>query len=181
MLPPKDGAKDKDHELGPGGHHPVLAGDVKLAVALLPFVADVQEPLRIIGADAVQSCLNRPAHLVRIVDRPGVDRPAVAVGVVDEPRAEVRHPERVLQHVEGDVGGVEELSGVRGREADVGGWEGREVFDAEGEVFGGPDAEDDAPMPGPLRVRFDRVDGAGNQPDNVRGIVVQLEKDRPVC
>ena len=53
----------------------------------------------------------------------------------DEGRARRPHEEDLLQHVEGDGRDGQELRGVGGGEADVGGREGGEVLGAEGEVF----------------------------------------------
>lgn len=52
-----------------------------------------------------------------------------------------------MEEVEGDVWDGEEVGGVQEREADVGDGEAGEVVGAEGEVFCGPDAEDDSGGP----------------------------------
>ena len=95
-------------------------------------------------------------------------------GIADEARAEEGQHERLLQHVEGDVGDGEELARVRDGEADVGDWEGGEVAGAEGEELDGPAAEDQALVP-----RFEGVWGDGvnrfcDEAHDVFGVVVEL-------
>ena len=130
MLPPEDGAKDEDHELCPCSRHPLFPRNVDLLVPLLPFVAYLQESLRIIGANSIESLPDGPSHLVLIVDGPRIHRSAFPSRIFDEARAKVGHTESVLEHIERNIGGAEELSRIRGGEADVGGGEGGKVLGA---------------------------------------------------
>ena len=142
VLPPEDRAEDEHHEIDPGDHHPLAPRDADLPLPLLPLVADLQEPLRVVRDDAIEALVDAPPHHVQLVDRPRVQRPPSRPDLAHEARAEVRQHEGLLQHVEGDVGDGEEFARVRDGEADVRDWEGRKVLRAEGEELDGPASED---------------------------------------
>lgn len=174
MFPPENRAEDTDHQLDPRRHGPVLPRNLYAPVALLPLLAHLQKPLGVIGADAVETLANRPAHLLLVVNGPRVHRPTFPSGFSEEARSEVGDQEGLHEHVEGDVGGAEELAGVGRGEADVGDGEGGEVLGAEGEVLCRPAAEDDALIPGFLAMRRDEGDGFGDQADDVGCVIVEL-------
>lgn len=142
ILPPEYRPKDEDHEIDPGDHHPLAPRDVDFPLPLLPLVADLQEPLRVVRNHTVEFLFDTPLHHVLLVDRPHVQRPPFRFDLPDEARAEVRQYEGLLQHVEGNVGNGEEFARVRYGEADVRYGERGEVFRAEGEVLDSPAPED---------------------------------------
>jgi hypothetical protein len=63
--------------------------------------------------------VHTPSHPGLVVHGPGVDAAIEAAGVVQKSRADGAD-EDFLEEVEGNVGDGEELSGIRGREANVG-------------------------------------------------------------
>ena len=175
VLPPKDGPKDEHHEVDPRDPHPLAPRDVQAPLALLPLVADLQEPLRVVRNHAVEFPFDGPLHHGFLVDGPHVQRSPFCFGVADEACAEEGQHERLLQHVERYVRNREELARVRYGEADVRDGEGGEVFCAEGEELDGPAAEDQALVP-----RFERVWGGGlngfrDEAHDVVGVVVELK------
>ena len=174
VLPPEYRAEDEHHEVDPGDAHQLAPRHVKVPLPSLPLVADLQEPLRVVGDHAVESLLDAPFHHVWLVDRPHVQRSPFCLGVADEAGAEEGQHERLLEDVEGDVGDREELARVRDGEADVRDGVRGEVFRAQREELDGPAAEDQALVPGFEGVRGDGLDGFGDEAHDVVGVVVEL-------
>ena len=77
-----------------------------------------------------------PFHQGFFVHGPHDDGATEGAGVAEEFGADEGGHEGFLEEVEGDVGGGEELAGVRDGEANMAHGEGGEVGVAEGDVFG---------------------------------------------
>lgn len=101
---------------------------------MFPLVTDFQEPFRVIRDYTVRLMLDAPAHEVVFIDGPvkhWTSRGSNIAGKAGTARAE----HSFLKHVEGDIRELEELSGVGGRETDVGDGVGREVVSGQREEF----------------------------------------------
>ena len=174
ILPPKYRPKDNDHEIDPGDPHPLAPRDFNVPLPLLPLVADLQEPLRVVGNHTVESLLYAPLHHVFFIDRPDIQRSSFRFGIADETCSEEWQHERLCKHVEGDVGDREEFARVWYGEADVGYGEGGEVFGAKREVFDGPAAEDQALIPWFQRVWGYGSNGFCDEAHDVVGVIIEL-------
>ena len=104
ILPPEYRPEDKHHEINPGDHHPLAPRDVDFPLPLLPLVADLQKPLRVIRNHTIEFLFDAPFHHVLLIDRPHVKRPPLRLRVADEAGSDERQHEGLLQHVEGDIG-----------------------------------------------------------------------------
>lgn len=175
MLPPEQRPKDKHHKVGPSNQHPLTQRDLDVPLPLLPLVADFQEALRVVRNHTVKLVFDAPFHHGLLVDRPDVHRPPLRFHIADEACSEEWQHERLLQHVEGDVGDREELARVRDGEADVRYGIGGEVFRAEREEFEGPAADDQALVPGFEGTWGDRLYGFGNEAHDVVGVIIELK------
>lgn len=173
VPPPKDHREDNYHQIQPDDRHPLPALNRNLLLPVLPLVAHVQKPLRIVRDDAVGFLRDAPPHHALAVDSPEIDGPPGGLDVAQQAPA-AGAEDALLQDVEGDVGEGQELAGVGAGEADVRDGEGREVVRAKGEELGGPAAEDDALGPGLRGVGRDVLDGLGDQSHYVVRVVVDL-------
>ena len=140
----------------------------------VPVLHDLVEEFGIVRNHAVDVLADGPLHEVGLVDGPEEQGAGVLLDVADEARAEGIH-EGALQHVERHPGDLEELARVAGGEADVGDGEAREGGAAEREVFGGPDAEDDAGRPGAGGGGRGGGDGGGDEGHDFFGRVVEFD------
>ena len=120
ILPPKDRPEDDDHEIDPRDHQPLAPRHRVCPLACLPLLAHLEEALRVVGDDAVQTVADAPFHHLVLVDGPDVNRSLLRLGVAQELGPKVGQHEGFLEDVEGDVGDGEELSGVWDGETDVG-------------------------------------------------------------
>lgn len=130
VFPPENGAKHKDHELGPRSHQPVFRRQMKFPMSLLPIVADLKKALRVVCTNSVKPFTNSPSHFILIIDRPCVHRPALPSCILDKARSKVRNNESLLKHVEGHVVRTEELPRIGCREAYVSDSEVGKIFSA---------------------------------------------------
>lgn len=115
---------------------------VATVVVLLPGVADPSELLRVVGDDAVDAAPDAPAHVSRLVDRPGqhhaplLRRRGRVVHGLDELVAQRRH-QGWVEDVEGEVrNGLEEVPRREDVDGDHRDGIAGEVFFAEGDVVG---------------------------------------------
>ena len=135
VPPPENSPKHKHHDVDPQNLKPKLPTNRDFAVSVLPVIAHLHEPLRIVRDDSVRLARDAPFHERFFVDGPHDDGATEGAGVAQELGADEGGHEGLLEQVEGDVGGREELASVGDGKADVAHGEGREVGVAEGDVF----------------------------------------------
>ena len=172
-LPPVHDAEDGDEEVDPQRHGQHVERDLDLPFALRPGLLHGGELVRVVGDDAVEALADAPAHHALVVDGPGDDGALPGARVLEEGTGERAGVQGALQHVEGGVRVAEEVAGVGGGEADVGDGKGREVVGAERQVLQGPNAEEDASLPGGVGSGGDGGDGRGEGADD--GVRVDVE------
>ena len=86
MLPIEDCPEDHHHQIDPKDYQPLPPRDVYVPFALLPVFADVEEFLRIVCDDTVESFTYRPPHHGLVVHRPREDGSALCSRISDESR-----------------------------------------------------------------------------------------------
>lgn len=78
---------------------------------LVPPMPYIQEQLWVVGDNAIKSMSNIPSHSSFLVHRPSENWPLVALRFTNESTTPGGHQHR-LQHVEGDIGDLEEMRRV---------------------------------------------------------------------
>lgn len=106
ILPPKDPRKQQHHNIQPNNLEPQSPPDPDLPIPMLPRIAYLQEPLRIVCDHAVCASGYTPFHQGLVVDSPHEYRTAEGFGVTEEFGADDWGHDGFLKEVEGDVGGV---------------------------------------------------------------------------
>jgi hypothetical protein len=108
---------------------------IGLDTLLIILPADPDKQVQIVSDDPIDSCTDAPAHHAGLIDGPDKDSSAGVTSIAEETVARGPYKD-LLEHVEGYVWYLEELTGVGDVKADVGNRESREVLSAQRDVFG---------------------------------------------
>lgn len=109
--PPEEEMEYVYQEIDPENRQPLVSIKGNLSVPLLPFIAKLQEPFRVICNNAIDLVLDTPGHASDLIDRPNVERAPGSSDVSSKARPG-RAEECFLKHVEGDIWNGQELAGI---------------------------------------------------------------------
>lgn len=84
VLPSEDGAKNHNHHIQPKNQKQLFPPNCDFPLALFPFVAYFEEPLRIVGNDPVKLVFDAPSHHIHFINRPADHRPTQCSCVAQE-------------------------------------------------------------------------------------------------